>query len=494
MTQYSEIPRQAMQVLAQGSGFVSDGQSLGQCLSAAQEGLRDGNDDRGGPVAAGGPEAVAEAGRQLLSPMIPESGVGAERAVYDLSRFLSANAANPNDPTCMAHLHCPTLSVAVAADMAASATNQSLDSWDQAPGAVLLEARFCSELAKAVYPNDIHPDAIATTGATESNFIAILLARERARAAGEELRVVCGENAHHSIARAAWMAGLRTPVTIKCRAGRIDTDHAEYLLRGSPSGLRTLIVATAGTTDAGCIDPLEDLADLAELHRCDLHIDAAYAGPLILCDAYADKLRAIDRSITVAMDFHKLGWQPIACGMLAVRHRDDLAPLAVKAEYLNSEDDVHYGFPDVLGRSIRTSRRPDLFKLATTLRATGRQGFERLVSECFAAVDLLADGVAMNSELRLWDGQRDLTTVLFRPRVADAEWIDGDVVVAEVRRRLLRSGKAVVGRARVEDGDGLPRLWFKMTILNPALSRIDVVATLSTITQESARVAEELGR
>ncbi|MFD6517049.1 pyridoxal phosphate-dependent decarboxylase family protein [Rhodococcus sp. NPDC060176] len=424
--------------------------------------------------------------------MIPDEGVGEEQAVYEYSRFLAAYASDPNDVKCVAHLHCPTLSAAVAADMSASATNQSLDSWDQAPGASLIEARVCQALAALVYPDAATPDAIATTGATESNFVAILLAREGARRAGMKMRVVCGENAHHSIARAAWLAGVEPPVMIRSTAGKLDVEHAEHVLKSEQPGEQTLMVVTAGTTDTGSIDPLAPIADLSRKYGFDIHVDAAYGGPLILCDAYAHNLRNIDRSVTVAMDFHKFGWQPISCGVLVVHNREYLQPLEVTAEYLNSKDDVGRGFPDMLGRSIRTSRRPDLFKLATTLRATGRLGFERMIAACFAAAELLADAINADSNFVLWFGQRDLTTVLFRlPDMGRTPEIS-DNIVAEVRRRLLENGSAVLGRARTQDNDGQMRLWFKITVLNPKLNLQDIEAILGAIVRESSSVSDGL--
>ncbi|WP_241777632.1 pyridoxal-dependent decarboxylase, partial [Streptomyces sp. CT34] len=107
----------------------------------------------------------------------------------------------------------PPLAVAPAADLAAGALNPSMDSWDQAPAASELETLTSRELAALVYPQATDPDALITTGGTESNQLGILLAREAPHPPHTTgpLRIVCGANAHHSIHRAAWLLGLPEP-------------------------------------------------------------------------------------------------------------------------------------------------------------------------------------------------------------------------------------------------------------------------------------------
>ncbi|WP_234430701.1 pyridoxal-dependent decarboxylase, partial [Streptomyces sp. NRRL F-4489] len=155
------------------------------------------------------------------------------------------------------------------ADLAASALNPSLDSWDQAPAASTLETLTARALAALVYPRADAPDALVTTGGTESNQLAVLLAREAARATtsagpAAPLRIVCGANAHHSIHRAAWLLGLPEPHTLPTPNGTLDphavhTHLTELTTHPGP----VLLTATAGTTDSGAIDPLPALADLA---------------------------------------------------------------------------------------------------------------------------------------------------------------------------------------------------------------------------------------
>ncbi|MFC5722224.1 pyridoxal phosphate-dependent decarboxylase family protein [Streptomyces gamaensis] len=461
--------------------------ALRRLTEIALDALAEGAAARGGPLPAGGPEQVAERTRALCSPVLPEEGLGAEDALYGVARAAAEGAADPSDPHCVAHLHCPPLAVAAAADLVASALNPSMDSWDQAPAAAVIEEDVTAALARLVYAGRPGPDAVVTSGGTESNLVALLLARERARATGARpLQVFVGANAHHSVRRAAWMLGLPTPVLVDCPGGRMSPAALDRALAESGGG-PALVVATAGTTDEGLIDPLPELADVARTFGAELHVDAAYGGPLLFSERLAPRLAGIEHAVSVTYDLHKLGWQPVAAGVLAVADASLLEPLSLTADYLNADDDTEAGLPDLLGRSIRTSRRPDVLKIAATLRALGRRGLARTVEHCVATAADFAGAVDAHPALRRRSGEVGISTVLFRPVAADTLGGEaGDELVAAVRRELLAEGQAVLGRALVPDDDGTTRLWLKVTLLHPQTTA-DGLDTLLKLVAERAR-------
>jgi L-2,4-diaminobutyrate decarboxylase len=90
---------------------------------------------------------------------------------------------------------------------------------------------------------------------------------------------VCGANAHHSVRRAAWLLGLPQPVVVDTPRGVLDPAALDTALDELPG--RSLVVATAGTTDTGAIDPLPGIAGAVARHGGELHVDAAYGGTLL---------------------------------------------------------------------------------------------------------------------------------------------------------------------------------------------------------------------
>ncbi|MFC5214690.1 pyridoxal phosphate-dependent decarboxylase family protein [Streptomyces coerulescens] len=495
--------------------------ALRPLLDTVLDALDEGALLRRGPLPAGGPDAVAARMRAAVGDVLPDRGD--PNALHTVVRALAETAADPADPFCTAHLHCPPLALATAADLAVCALNPSLDSWDQAPGASELEALVTGALAREVFdvragsPREAAdaagrpareavgdraapeafdgagalvpkafaggaarrrdgdtarqaPAALITTGGTESNQVALLLARE-ARGAG--VRLVHGANAHHSLQRAAWLLGLAEPVVVPAPAGALDPAALDEALTALPGP--HLVAATAGTTDAGIVDPLPEIVAVCAAHGARLHVDAAYAGGLLFSDRYRDLLAGLDAADTVTLDLHKLGWQPVAAGLLAVRAAADLTVLHHRADYLNADDDTEAGLPDLLGRSLRTSRRPDALKIAVTLKTLGRSGLGRLVEQVCDGARGFAALVHDHPGFELHD-RPTLSTVLFRPAHA------ADDAVAAVRRTLLTDGRAVLGRARM---DG--RLWLKVTLLNPRTRPDDLAALLTLVEGNTPR-------
>ncbi|GHG43684.1 MULTISPECIES: pyridoxal phosphate-dependent decarboxylase family protein [Amycolatopsis] len=474
---------------------------LGELIPVALRGMAAGVAERGGPVPAGGPAAVAaalvaeggdlgaadhRAGPEVPPPdadeqdntdplsetgraALPRRGIGAEAALEQLSRLLAAGSADPADPACAAHLHCPPLAVSVAADVVAGALNPSMDSWDQAPVASELEREFTAGIARLCYPDAGNPDAVVTTGGTESNLLGLLLARENGI-----VQPVCGANAHHSVARAAWLLGLPAPIVVPCEGDRLLPEALDEIL--TPG---CVVVATAGTTNTGTLDPLPEIARICRRHNARLHVDAAYGGMALCSDTLKTKLAGLDHADSVALDLHKFGWQPVAAGLFAAREAADLGALTVRAEYLNADDDTEAGLPDLLGRSIRTSRRPDAFRMAVTVHALGTDGLGALVERCCATAAEVARHVEEHPGLRLW-GPPELSTVVLRPVVADES--GGDELVARVRRALLEAGTAVIGRAALPTAPGGGnQLWLKLTLLHPHTTAADYLPLLDRI-------------
>ncbi|MGW4196973.1 pyridoxal phosphate-dependent decarboxylase family protein [Streptomyces sp. NPDC005004] len=438
--------------------------ALRPLLDTVLDALAAGAADRGGPLPAGGPHTVDARVEEVLGDVLPEHGD--PDALRTLVHLLAAGAADPADPLCAGHLHCPPLAVATAADLAASALNPSLDSWDQAPAASALEARVTRALARQAGL----ADALVTTGGTESNQLALLLARETH---GSALTLVCGANAHHSLPRAAWLLGLPAPLVLPTPDGTLDPaslDTALTALQGP-----ALVAATAGTTDAGLIDPLPEIAARCTAHGARLHIDAAYGGGLLFSDRHRTRLTGLDAADTITLDLHKLGWQPVATGLLALARPAELTALHQRADYLNADDDTDAGYPDLLGRSPRTTRRPDILKAAVTLKTLGRTGLAELVDQVCARAEEFAALVRDHPRFELYRPP-GISTVLFRPAHAP------DDTVAAVRRTLLHQGRAVLGRARA---DG--RLWLKVTLLNPHTRPDDLAHLLKLVEGHTPR-------
>gem|GEM_PF-4141184 len=175
------------------------------------------------------------------------TGVGAGAALSALSAAFAAGSADPADPACAAHLHCPPLAVAVAADLVAATVNASLDSWDQGPAAIAVEDHVLAALAGLIGLDPRCAAGAMTSGGTASNLTALHLAREHA---GTRPRILCSALAHFSIARAASILGLGEDAVV-CVAVD-DEQRMSVVALGAAlavSDRPCVVVATAGTTE-----------------------------------------------------------------------------------------------------------------------------------------------------------------------------------------------------------------------------------------------------
>ena len=472
-------------------------------LIEAVSAMRSGSAERGGPLPAADPVAVRERVRAAVAAEpLPEEGVGATSALRALCALAGWGAADASDPMCAGHLHTPPLPAAVAADTVAAAMNQSLDSWDQAPAMTGLEKEVLGALGARVYGPEALTSGVVTTGGTESNLMGLLLARSAAcrdawgvdvmhtglPAAAGSLRIFCSEVAHFSTQRMAGVLGLGEDcvVPVPADAGhRMRPDALERLMRRD--GTRAMaVVATAGTTDAGAVDPLPELAAVARRHGCWLHVDAAYGGGALFSDRLGPLLHGLVEADSVALDLHKLGWQPTAAGVFLARGAQALAPLARQVAYLNTVDDEEAGYTSLLGQSIRTTRRPDVLKIAVTLRALGRDGLGALVDRCHDLARHVARRV--DADRRLERALPvTLTSVVFRYAPDTGHPEHADLVNARIRRQLLATGRAVVGRCEIAG-----QVWLKLTLLNPDSSEADVESLVDLVAQTGSMIAREV--
>ncbi len=139
-----------------------------------------------------------------------------------------------------------------------------------------------------------------------------------------------------------------------------------------------MITGTAGTTDNGSIDDLDDVADLAEKHGLWMHVDAAYGGALILSRHHA-RLEGIERADSITVDFHKMFFQPISCGAVLLKDKAHFGYIRHHADYLNREEDV---LPNLVDKSIATTRRFDALKVWMTLQNVGPQALGSMLITC----------------------------------------------------------------------------------------------------------------
>ncbi|MBD8607459.1 aspartate aminotransferase family protein [Aeromicrobium sp. CFBP 8757] len=394
-----------------------------------------------------------------------------------------------HEPRYLAHLNCPVVVPALVAEVLVSSVNSSLDTWDQSGGGTQIERRLVRWTSDRI---GLGPDAdgVFTSGGTQSNLQALLVARGQAYLAGDasRLRVFASRDSHFSVQKSANVLGLgpdavvTIPTDRRRRMDAVALDRAVWDARAA--GLVPMaVVATAGTTDYGSIDPLVDVADVCAQHGVWMHVDAAYGGGLLVSTRRRHLLDGIERADSVTVDFHKTFFQPVSSSAVLFRHGDALRHVTYHADYLNPRSSAQ---PNQVDKSLQTTRRFDALKLWMTLRAMGADAIGDYVD---AVVDLAAAGHGLmldDPDLEVVTAPT-LSTLVFRFRPPGMSDDDADRVNPAIRRAIAGSGSAVIAGTR---SDG--RAWLKLTMLNPETTPDDLRAVLALVTDIGHELLDDL--
>ena len=340
------------------------------------------------------------------------------------------------------------------ADRIAGSFNPQVASSATSPAAVALEAHVIQAVAaRAGFPATA--GGHFTSGGSEANYAALLCALTRAlpQFATEGARAFegapvfyCSKECHRSWVKIAHQAGIgRSAARLVATdgRGRMDPQALEReIARDVAAGcVPVLIVASAGTTSSGMIDPLEACATIAARHKLWYHIDAAWGGAAIASERLRGALAGLERADSATIDAHKWFATTMGCGMFLVRDaRVPSEVFQVSANYMMS----HEISVDPYMNSAQWSRRFLGLRLFLSLACAGWAGHAAHIER---AVDQTAE-IRRRLEARGWVVVNDspLAVLNVTPPAALGE-------LRGIIERMLRSGRAWASVARFEESE-----------------------------------------
>ena len=362
-----------------------------------------------------------------LPDAAPEEGEPFAAVLRDLDEILMPGVTHWQHPRYFAYFATSASEPAILAELLAATLNSVSILWRTAPAATELEGVVLRWTAKLLgLPPDWHGHI--EDSASTSTLAAIIAAR---KATGREL-VVCSEQAHSSVEKAARM--------LRMRLRKVPCDE-EFRLR--PEALGDLseaaaVVATVGTTATTSVDPVPAIAQACAQAGTWLHVDAAYAGTAMVCPELRWAFAGVERADSVVVNAHKWMLTPMDCSLLWSRRPEDLrAAFSLIPEYLRTPDAEdalslsEYG--PALGRRFRA------LKLWAVLRCHGRSGLQAHVRS----------GIELASRFERWVAQepgwelcapRPFSVVCFRREGPD----EGNRALLEA---VNRSGEIFISHA-----------------------------------------------
>ncbi|MFZ9849585.1 MAG: pyridoxal phosphate-dependent decarboxylase family protein [Vulcanococcus sp.] len=318
----------------------------------------------------------------VLAEVAPAvEGLGPQ-ALLDSLQLVMDGAYNPCHPGALAHLDPPPLTASVVADLIAAGLNNNLLAEELSPSLSRLERSLTAWLAERLGLGE-GSGGVAASGGSLSNLMALVVARHQAGLQGrQDALVFCSADAHVSIGKALAVMGLPDgalrPLPVDA-GGRLQVEALDEGLAAAAAAGRPVlaVVATAGTTVRGAVDPIGPIAALCRRHGVWLHVDGAIGAVFALVPAHASRVPELGLADSLTVNPQKLLGITKTSSLLLLRRPEALARcFATGLPYMEpSWADAHGGECGLQG-----TRPAEILKLWLGLRQLGLRGIEAVLS------------------------------------------------------------------------------------------------------------------
>ena len=413
------------------------------------------------------------------APLPHSAALSPGQLLEKLRRDILPAGLHIHHPRNLGHQVAPPLPLAALCDLVAALTNQAMAVYETGPAATMIERQVIRWLGELI--GWTHAAGVLTSGGAQANLTALLAARQQCAgwdvwktgvADGVPLRLLAGEQAHYSVNRAAGIMGLGADAVVKVAAdrdGRMDLAAlAQAHLNTQASGARVLaVVASAGCTATGSIDPLAAIGAYCQQHRLWLHVDGAHGASALLSAHYSASLRGIELADSVVWDGHKLLYMPATVSAVLFKNpAHGEAAFAQQASYLFQGQSAEEEAYNVSYRTLECTKRMMGLKLWAAFSLYGTQGLGQLVERVFASARRLAQRLAEAPDFEL----------LMPPQTNIVCFRLGHGDQAALRRAVVESGAFHLTQVTLSG-----KTWLRVTLMNPFTAESDMDALLATL-------------
>jgi 5-histidylcysteine sulfoxide synthase len=353
--------------------------------------------------------------RAFDDEQLPEKGEDLNQLLRSLVQNLSQHDERVGHPGYMAYVAGAAQPVAAIGQALAMLLNPYTGTYTNAPTAVQLEEQVIRWLLSMMnFPEK--GGGWITTGSSMAIFSAVIAARQARPAPFGQRRVYVSDQAHHCIGKALFAAGFMPEETcvLPTEDGRLSPALVkERIQKDKAQGLHpVLLFATAGTTNTGRVDPLDELATIAQQENLWYHVDAAYGGFFRLVPD-CTILKGIERADSLSLDPHKSLYMPYGTGILLVRDAALLKwPRGFESSYMQDPDPMQPNYSDMSPELSRDFRG---LRLWLSLKTFGLENYRRELSEKWQIARQLAGWIQAEPKLVL-TAAPDLSLLAFRVR------------------------------------------------------------------------------
>lgn len=412
------------------------------------------------------PSILTEMAREL---MVGDTGAPASFDGVRFCRILNLymhTGLFVHTPGSMGRQYSGTFPLAAVTDMVSSVVNQPCSFYEASQLPCVAEKIMASELNRFIGFDSSRFAMLTTSGGSLANLTALLAAKNHkypgclsgglsACCANGLPAVAMGEDAHYSLVRVVEVLGIgeeqivRLPLNEK---RQIDVNRVQETLdRAAVSGLDVFcLVASAGTTSVGAIDPLEELAEIAQENNLWYHVDGCHGASLLLSDKLRPLLEGIGRADSISWDAHKMMSVPSPCSLLFYKDRETAGgAFRQEASYVFDREPAIYSEYEGGSMNFECTKRPMIMNLWILWAMHGRTLFsariEQLCALCMESYHILLENQDFEA---LHSPQTNILCFRYRPENLP-EKFPYSLFQQEIRKRVCCAGRYFISKTDI---------------------------------------------
>lgn len=423
---------------------------------------------------------------KIRKQSIPQQGRPVEEVYREMLQDVYSNMSRVQHPRCFACIPSPVSLFSWMGDVMTNAFDPHAGSWLNSSGASCVEQELIRWLCSlAGYPQD--SGGLFVSGGSMANLTALTAARDSKLTDSERPLAVAyvSDQTHSSIAKGLHIIGFRADQVRKvpCDSNfRMRIDKLNEAIREDLAAARKpfCIVATAGTTNTGSIDPLEQIAQICQEHNLWMHVDGAFGASILLSPRYRGQLKGIEHSDSMSWDAHKWLMQTYGCSMVLMRDRNKLLQsFSTHPEYLRDaeSDGDRPNFWDFGPELTRPARG---LKLWITLQVMGSERMGHVIEHGCEMAQLAEKTILRypNWEMISHAQQGIVNFRYVPPHLSEQEL---DRLNLQIAQEINATGYAQILTTELTGKRVL-----RMCILNPETTEEDITHTIALLNQTRA--------
>ena len=423
---------------------------------------------------------------------IPEKGRPVEEVVNEMQNEVFKYSGNPNHPRFFGFIPGPASCVSWLGDIMTSAYNIHAGGSKIAPVINCVEQEVIRWLASQAGFGET-AGGLFVSGGSMANITALTAARDK-KLTEDTLHLgvaYVSDQTHSSVAKGLRIIGITesrirsipTDEQFRMRMDALEDAISQDLAQGL---IPFVVIGTAGTTNTGSVDPLEEISAICKKYEMWFHVDGAYGGSVLLSPKYKHLLQGVELADSLSWDAHKWLFQTYGCAAVIARDIKDLyRSFHVNPEYLKDVES-NSDFVNMWDIGIELSRPARGLKLWMTLQVLGSETMGSAIEQGFKLAAIAEESISQKENWEIISPAR-MSTLNFRYAPEDLSEEQKDELNRRVSARLISSGYAAM-YTTILNGKTVLRL----CALHPETTKEDVQTTVQLLDKYAREIHGEL--